>query len=84
MELVSGKLAFTTSNPDYGEGRDQIDVSYEGDNVVVGYNYAYLLDVLNAIKSDTVMMELSDGFSPTLLTSPSEEGGLFVVMPMRI
>ena len=84
MELGNGRLAFTTSNPDYGEGTDEIDVSYEGDGIVIGFNYAYLLDVLGVLKGDTVLLECADGFSPTVLTSPSEPGALFVVMPMRI
>ena len=84
MELGHGRLAFTTSNPDYGEGTDEIDVSYDGDGIVIGFNYAYLLDVLGVMKGDTVSLECADGFSPTVLTAPSEPGALFVVMPMRI
>ena len=84
MELSEGRLAFTTSNPDYGEGRDEIDVDYAGEGLVIGFNYVYILDVLGVLKSDTVMVECSDGFSPTVLTSPAEPGALFVVMPMRI
>ena len=57
MELSKGHLAFATSNPDYGEGRDEIDVGYEGDDIVVGFNYSYLLDVLGVLRSDTVMIE---------------------------
>lgn len=84
MELSRGSLAFATSNPDYGEGRDEIDVGYEGDDIVVGFNYSYLLDVLGVLRSDTVTIECSDAFSPTVITSPTEQGALFVVMPMRI
>ena len=84
MELSRGSLAFATSNPDYGEGRDEIDVGYEGDDIVVGFNYSYLLDVLGVLRSDTVTIECSDAFSPTVITSPAEQGALFVVMPMRI
>ena len=84
MELGDGRLAFTTSNPDYGEGSDEIDVAYDGDGMVIGFNYLYLLDVLGVLKGDTVTMECADGFSPTVLTSYTEPGALFVVMPMRI
>lgn len=83
-ELAPGRLAFTTSNPDYGEGEDVIDVEYDGSGLVVGYNYVYLLDVLNVLKGDSITLECSDAFSPTVLTSVDEPGALFVVMPMRI
>ena len=64
--------------------RDELDVNYEGEGMVIGFNYQYLLDVLNVVRGETVGLELSDEFSPTVLTSPAEPGALFVVMPMRI
>ena len=84
LELAPGRLAVTASNPDYGEGRDELDVDYQGDGMVVGFNYNYLLDVLGVVKGETVVFELTDEFSPTVLTSPSEPGAVFVVMPMRV
>lgn len=84
IELAPGKLAVTASNPDYGEGRDELDVDYKGAGMVIGFNYNYLLDVLGVVKGETVVFEMTDEFSPTVLTSPSEPGAVFVVMPMRV
>ncbi|MCB9734596.1 MAG: DNA polymerase III subunit beta [Deltaproteobacteria bacterium] len=84
LELEPGKLAVTASNPDYGEGRDELDIEYDGEGIVIGFNYNYLSDVLGAIRGETAVIEINDEFSPTVLTSPSEPGALFVVMPMRV
>jgi DNA polymerase-3 subunit beta len=84
MDIGSGRLAFTTSNPDYGEGVDELDIAYDGPDITVGFNYAYILDVLGVLKGETICLECSDSFSPMVITSPSEQGALFVVMPMRI
>lgn len=84
LELAPGRLAVTASNPDYGEGRDELDVDYKGDGMVVGFNYNYLLEVLGVVRGETVVFEMTDEFSPTVLTSPSEPGAVFVVMPMRV
>ncbi|PKN58521.1 MAG: DNA polymerase III subunit beta [Deltaproteobacteria bacterium HGW-Deltaproteobacteria-14] len=84
VELQPGKIAVTTSNPDYGEGRDEVDVDYNGEGMVIGFNYNYLQDVLNVIRGETAVLELTDEFSPTVVTSPSEPGAIFVVMPMRV
>ena len=84
VEIQPGKVAVTASNPDYGEGRDEVDVEYDGDGMVIGFNYNYLLDVLGAIRGETIVLELNDEFSPTVVTSPSEPGAIFVVMPMRV
>jgi len=84
LELTPGRLAVTASNPDYGEGRDELDVEYTGDGMVVGFNYNYLLEVLSVVKGENIVFEMTDEFSPTVMTSPSEPGAVFVVMPMRV
>ena len=84
MELGKDKMSFTSSTPEYGEGRDEVDVSYDGEIITIGFNYSYLLDVFGALRGDTVTLELSDEYGPTVISSPSEPGALFVVMPMRI
>ncbi|MFO0745671.1 MAG: DNA polymerase III subunit beta [Myxococcota bacterium] len=84
LELSKGKLAVTASNPDYGEGRDELDVDYKGDGMVVGFNYNYLLDVLGVVKGENIVFQMTDEFSPTVITTPSEPGAIFVVMPMRV
>ena len=84
LELQKGRLAVTASNPDYGEGRDELDSDYAGEGMVIGFNYNYLLDVLGVVRGETVVFELTDEFSPTVVTSPSEPGAVFVVMPMRV
>ena len=84
VELQSNRLAITASNPDYGEGRDEVDVAYEGPGMMIGYNYNYILDVLGAIRGESAVFQLTDEFSPTMITSPTEPGAVFVVMPMRV
>jgi len=84
LEISAGKIAVTASNPDYGEGRDELDVDYDGEGMVIGFNYNYLQDVLGIIRGETVVLELNDAFRQTVITSPSEPGALFVVMPMRV
>lgn len=84
LELTPGKLAVTASNPDYGEGRDEIDVDYTGEGMVVGFNYNYLLEVLGVVRGESIVFQMTDEFSPTVMTSPSEPGAVFVVMPMRV
>jgi DNA polymerase-3 subunit beta len=84
VSLEKGCLALASQNPDYGEGRDEIDVAYDGPELVVGFNYVYLLEVLGVLKGHQVAIEFTDEFGPSVLSAPDEPGALFVVMPMRI
>ena len=44
----------------------------------------YLLDALNAIKSDNVRFNLGDSNSSVLIENAESSDSLYVVMPMRL
>lgn len=84
MEIGEGKLILVSSNPEAGEGRDEIDVDYSGESLAVGFNYRYLLDVLGAIDGGQIRFEINDQFSPGVIRSDEDPNAVFVIMPMRI
>lgn len=84
LELDSGRLTLSSSNPDIGEARDTLAVEYSGEAMAVGFNARYLIDVLQAMESEKVQFELQDPLSPTLLKEEGNEAYRCVAMPMRI
>ena len=84
FELENSRLVLTSSNPEAGEGRDELAVEYDGEKLVFGFNYRYVLDVLSVINGENVTFSINDQYSPGLITSSDDEGSLFVIMPMRI
>lgn len=84
LELADNLMTLTSSNPEAGEGRDQLDVLYDGSPLAVGFNFKYLLEVLNVLDGDEVTFEINDQFSPGLLHSVDDPTSEFVIMPMRI
>jgi DNA polymerase-3 subunit beta len=84
VEVLNGKIVLSSQNPEAGEGQDQIETAHEGDELTVGFNYRYVLDVLNVIAGDTVKFSINDQYSPGLFTSDDDDGSKFVIMPMRI
>jgi DNA polymerase-3 subunit beta len=84
MEVEPSLVKLASSNPDLGEARDEMAVRYEGESLTMGFNARYLLDVLSAMSADSVVMELKDQLSPTLLKEEGDEKYRCVVMPMRI
>jgi DNA polymerase-3 subunit beta len=84
VELESGTIKLTSSNPDIGEAHDEVQVGYEGEELSAGFNARYLLDVLTAMRAETITIEMQDQLSPTLLKEEGDENYKCVVMPMRI
>ncbi|HAM51796.1 MAG TPA: DNA polymerase III subunit beta [Nitrospiraceae bacterium] len=84
MDVSDGSLAFSSSNPDLGEARDEIEVEYGGEALSAGFNARYLIDSLSAMTTERVVFALHDSLSPTLLMEEGNEDYRCVIMPMRI
>jgi DNA polymerase-3 subunit beta len=60
------------------------EVVYAGDDIEIGFNVNYMLDVLNVTNSDMVKASLKDSNSSFLLTYPDQTDCKYVIMPMRL
>ncbi len=84
LQLSQNQLQATVHNPEQDEAEEVIEVSYSGDEFEIGFNVAYLLDALSAIKSDEVVMQLTDSNHSCLLFGTDDIDSKYVVMPMRL
>jgi DNA polymerase-3 subunit beta len=84
LDLENDKITFFSSTPDLGEAKEEVPVDYKGDAITFGFNARYVLDVLNAMTSDKVVLELQDPLSPVLVKEDGNEDYKCVIMPMRI
>ena len=66
------------------ETRLEVPVDYKDDKLSLGFNARYMLDVIAAISSEKVVLELQDPLSPVLVKEDGNEDYKCVVMPMRI
>ena len=77
-------MTAAANNPEQEEAEEFVSVDYNGGGLEIGFNVSYLIDVLNAIKSETVSINLSDGNSSALIKESGDDSTLYVVMPMRL
>ncbi|HNR21391.1 MAG TPA: DNA polymerase III subunit beta [Steroidobacteraceae bacterium] len=77
-------LTIQAHNPEQEEAEDQIEVSYQGEEVEIGFNVNYLLDALGAIDGDKVQIGLGDANSSCLIRADATSTARYVVMPMRL
>jgi DNA polymerase-3 subunit beta len=82
--LSEGSLKVIAANAEQEEAQDEIEVSYEGDPVDVGFNVVYLIDMLSNMAEDAVEWSFNDAGSSALFSIPGEDSFKYVVMPMRI
>ena len=67
LTFADGTLAIASDNPDVGEVREELDADYNGEPLVIGFNPKYLIDILNAIQSDQIALELGGQLDPGLV-----------------
>ncbi|MCB1788982.1 MAG: DNA polymerase III subunit beta [Gammaproteobacteria bacterium] len=84
FRLNGGLLHLQAHNPEQDEAEEEIEVSYEGPDLTIGFNVGYLLDVLSVLDSDDVQMAVIDSNSSTLITDNGSAECRYVVMPMRL
>src|SRR5690606_13435396 len=86
IRLMIRKNAVTLQahNPEQEEAEEEVEVSYDGDEIEIGFNVSYLQDALGAIESEQVTLSVVDGNSSCLMREPGNDDCKYVVMPMRL
>ena len=84
INLKSDLVTIQAHNPEQEEAEDQVEVTYTGDEVEIGFNVTYLLDALAAVDSEKVILGLTDGNSSCLVRATGTASSKYVVMPMRL
>ncbi|MBY0383757.1 DNA polymerase III subunit beta [bacterium] len=82
--LSNGKMEISSNNPEMGDAKEEIDVDYSGDEMKIGFNAKYILDILNSFDDQNLDLELDGQLSPGLIRPENDKKYTCVVMPMRI
>ena len=82
--LADGQLDLSASNPDLGEARELLPIEYSGERFETAFNARYLLDVLGAMTSKEIAIELSEELSPAQIRPADDADESAVIMPMRL
>ncbi|MBN2803003.1 MAG: DNA polymerase III subunit beta [Deltaproteobacteria bacterium] len=83
FSLSEGVMEVSSDNPSIGKGKTPIDVNYEWDDMNIGFNAKYFIEVLGVLEDDEINMDLSGELDPTVIKDNAGEF-IGVVMPMRI
>jgi DNA polymerase-3 subunit beta len=76
-------LSLSAETQDVGDASEDLMVKVEGEDVTIAFNHSFLMDGLNSAGSETVRLEIKDREKPGLIKSGSDEGFLYVLMPVR-
>ena len=83
-------LEISTDTPEAGSAKESIDINYTSENLLIAFNYKYVLDVLRNIQNEKIRIEMSTNLSATVIKpedSEEAEAGdsyLCLIMPVQV
>jgi DNA polymerase-3 subunit beta len=84
LNLKDGLMTISSSNPDMGEAREEVEINYSAEPVEISFNAKYLLDCLPMVNTDEVEFSFKERLSPGTLQGVGQKNHTYVIMPMRI
>jgi DNA polymerase-3 subunit beta len=87
MAFTNGACKMSVQTPDLGEAQEELAVAYEGDSLEIGFNAAYMLEILKFMPTDEVRMtfkapERAATCEPVGWDDPASF--MTLVMPLRL
>lgn len=84
FNFEANNLELLAHNPEQEEAKEELEIEYDGEKLVIGFNVGYLIEVLSVIDDKNVVLELKDENSSCLIKGVTNDSSRYVVMPMRI
>lgn len=84
LALRASGVELSVVSQEVGQAVEELDAKYEGAEVTVGFNPAYLIDGLEATGGDEVVLEVLDALKPATIRPTEGEDYLYLIMPVRL
>jgi DNA polymerase-3 subunit beta len=84
LEIGDDGIRLTCHAQGLGEGAEEVEGAYTGDEIRTAFNPSYLETGIAATETDEVVIEFSDPQRPALIHSPGDRDFLYLLMPIRV
>jgi DNA polymerase-3 subunit beta len=84
LALHDGGVELTVLTPESGRAEESIEGDFQGEDLTVAFNPNYLLDGVEAVRSDTLALEVNDPGKPALVRGEGEDEYRYLLMPVKV
>lgn len=84
LNFKENELIVTITNPEIGESKERLMISFSGDEIKGAYNPRYFMDALGLFQDTTITLHIRDGKSPCLIKSLDNDNLICIIMAMHI
>ena len=82
LAIKKDSLVFSGRAPETGDAQVDMKIEYEGEPIEIGFNPQFFIDVLRAVKTPQIDLELGQQDRPGLIKSGKDF--LYVLMPINL
>ncbi len=85
LQVEPGEVVVSAVSAESGEGSTRLSASVEGEPLEIAFNVRFLIDVLSALDTPQVALELNSPTKPGVIKAVGDEAAFtHVVMPMHL
>ena len=84
FKLLKNLMNMTSINVDNSLGTEDVIINYEGDEIEIGFNSKYILEMVNQLENEEISLKFNDSSSPLIAIDISNPNLIYVLMPMRV
>ena len=87
LSFSEGEATISTEDPDsVTSAKESVQCDYEGENITIGYNALFLLEVLKNQNSNDITIKLEDSLTAGIFLSEpiNEQDTITLLMPIRL
>jgi len=84
LNFKENELVVTITNPEIGESKEEMMVSYSGEEIKSAFNPKYFLDALSIFEDSIVVINVKDNKSPCIIRGLDDDKLICVIMAMHI
>ncbi len=82
FDFIKGKIIVSAKTPNMGEAKEELSAVFKGEEITIGFNPGYFMDVLKNLTDENISISLNSPDKPGLIRG--REGYLYVIMPMQL
>ncbi|MEM7422861.1 MAG: DNA polymerase III subunit beta, partial [Pseudomonadota bacterium] len=84
LAMEQDRLTLSVNSPDAGSAAEELVVAYGDDDLEIGFNAKYLLEIASQVDRENAVFMFNDPNAPTLVREGDDQTAVYVVMPMRV
>ena len=87
LDFSAATLALSAGGDDEGRAEEQLEVSFDGEDITTAFNPSFLLDGLSALNTDSARLQFISSAKPAVIRAASADAAAvytYLIMPVRL